>query len=306
MLKKLLSIQSVSEDQFRMFAYIIRQLKKAGATYWTDNGNIYATKGLADSYPAIVAHMDTVHDIVEDLTVVELNGCLTGMNAYTMEQTGIGGDDKCGIYVALKCLFKYDNIKVAFFRDEEFGCLGSYKADTAFFKDCRFVLQCDRNGFGDFITSASGVKLSGDKFIDDARPYLKAHGYTETFGMMTDVMALRSLGIECSMANISCGYYNPHTAQEYIVVADLLNCLGLVYDLIDNLTGEYNFEDDWKQDYENYYDDDDKEWKPNTCESCGVKCRELAYNRDYGLFVCPMCNVPYDYRESKEKSNTYS
>ena len=63
---EVLKIQSESYNQWRMFAYLIRQLKAAGCQYYTYNGCIYATKGSADLYPCIVAHMDTVHDIVED------------------------------------------------------------------------------------------------------------------------------------------------------------------------------------------------------------------------------------------------
>lgn len=240
MLKEILSIQSTSENQWRMFAYIIRHLSVLDDTnYYVDDGNIYITKGDAREYPCVVAHMDTVHDIVEDLTPIEIDGKITGFNRVTMEQTGIGGDDKVGIYIALKCLEIFDNIKVAFFRDEEIGCVGSYGADMDFFKDCMYVLQCDRKGNSDFIVNGAGVELSSDEFIKAVEPLLFGYGYSTAFGSITDVVALKENGLGVSVANISCGYYNPHMAEEYVVIRDVENCLALVVSIIATLDKRY-------------------------------------------------------------------
>jgi hypothetical protein len=223
-----------------MFAYIIRQLKgMQNVDYYVADGNIYITKGSADDYPCMVAHMDTVHDIVEDLYPLEIDGCITGFNRVTMEQTGIGGDDKVGIYITLEMLEKFDVFKCAFFRDEEVGCVGSYDAHMHFFRDCRFVLQCDRKGNSDFITTASGVELSSNSFQEDVLPIIQRYGYNFASGMMTDVMALKENGIKCCVANISCGYYNPHMPNEYVNVYDVENCLEMCQTIISNLTKVY-------------------------------------------------------------------
>lgn len=238
-LEQVLKIQSSSYDQYRMFAFLIRTLTDMGVDYYVDNGNIYAGKGDADHYPCIVAHMDTVHDIVEDLTPIEIGGKITGFNAVTMEQTGIGGDDKVGIYIALRCLQQFDTIKVAFFRDEEVGCEGSYLADMTFFNDCRFVLQCDRKGNSDFVINGAGTEFSGDEFQRDIEHLLWMHEYTQVYGGMTDVMALKENGLDVCVANISCGYYNPHTAQEYVDINDVEKCFNLVCDIITQLDKPY-------------------------------------------------------------------
>jgi putative aminopeptidase FrvX len=47
--------------------------------------------------------------------------------------TGIGGDDKCGVYACLELLKELPNLKAAFFVSEETGCHGSKKADPNFF-----------------------------------------------------------------------------------------------------------------------------------------------------------------------------
>lgn len=237
---EVLSIQTESYNQWRMFAYIIRQIRAMDdVDLYVKDGNIYATKGIADKYPCVVAHMDTVHDIEDDLTPVVIDGKITGINSVTMEQIGIGGDDKVGVFIALECLREFDNIKVAFFRDEEVGCDGSSLADMSFFKDCRFVLQADRRGCTDFIINASGVELSSKFFQDEVEVIVCNYGYKFGYGMMTDVMQLKENGIECSVANVSCGYYNPHTAQEYVVIDDVMNCLEMFKTIILYCTDDY-------------------------------------------------------------------
>lgn len=316
---EVLSIQSYSYEQFRMFRYIIGQVKQMGCSYYVHEGNIYVTKGDADLYPCVASHMDTVHEIVEDLHVLEINGNLTGFNRETMEQTGIGGDDKVGIFVSLQCLQTFDNIKAVFFKDEEVGCLGSYDADVPFFNDCSFVLQCDRRGNSDFVTNASGTPLSDDDFQADVFPILHSYGYKFSSGMMTDVMALKESGILCAMANISCGYYNPHTAQEFVNIQDVMNVLDMVKDIILNVSDRQYIckyskpkkyattsftkrpsSSDWYDDYYKsysktpWYDDFDKADTVDPvclCEDCGniTDAKDMEYLKSYEAYVCTSC-----------------
>ena len=56
---------------------------------------------------------------------------------------------------------------------------------------------------------------------------------------MTDVMALKENGIKCSVANMSCGYYNPHMPNEFVDVYDVENCLEMCKTIISSLTRTY-------------------------------------------------------------------
>lgn len=302
-LKEILSIQTESYNQFRMFAYIIRELKKLNIEYYTYNGCIYATKGDADIYPCVVSHMDTVHDIVESLIPIEINGNITGFNDITMEQTGIGGDDKVGIFVALECLSKFDNMKAAFFRDEEVGCSGSYDADELFFSDCSFILQCDRRGNADFITNASGIELSSKEFQSDVLPIIKQYGYNFNNGAMTDVMALKEIGIDISMANISCGYYNPHSPQEYVNIKDVNNVLNMVEEIIYTL-GDIQYPHKNRKEHtyrKNKYKHTDifdftyLKDKKHICEYCYKETNSVQYIPDFRLSLCKECIKEYMY-----------
>lgn len=320
---EVLGIQSYSYDQELMVAYIEEQISQIECSYYFDNDNIYITKGNAKKYPCVVAHMDTVHKVVEDLTVIEINGNLTGFNSVRMEQTGIGGDDKVGIFVALQCLERFDNIKIAFFRDEEVGCQGSYEADIDFFNDCNIVLQCDRKGNKDFVNNASGVILSSKEFQKEIAPILKTFGYALSDGMMTDVMALKELGIKASMANISCGYYNPHSSREYVNIIDVHNCLNMVISIIASIGSRTfnqkytvskkwnNYEPvkkyDWESEllkiksnnsiYDSAFDFDFKPARAKSifadcCESCG-EIAPLEFKQNYQMMICKKCSEWY-------------
>jgi tripeptide aminopeptidase len=203
-------------------------------------GNIYLIKG-EGPYPCCVAHMDTVHAITgRGIVVIRYDDKLTGLDPGTMMQTGIGGDDKCGIYAALHCLTNLPACKVALFVDEEIGCLGSSDCDIEFFKDCRFILQADRRGNKDFVEDISGP-LSSKRFRRDVAPIIKRFGYAPCKGMMSDVMALRDEQVGVACANMSAGYYNPHQDCEYIDLKDLANVVGLMMALCTELTDRYPF-----------------------------------------------------------------
>lgn len=188
-------------------------------------GNLLVTKGLSETYPCIVAHMDEVHTIrpKKFKVVVYKDNYILGGDAEILRPCGIGADDKNGIWVALKLLERFDAVKAAFFVGEEVGCVGSRAVDLKFFDDCRFVLQADRKNGGDFIDTACGTSLCGQPF--KAAMKISQFGYKPTIGLTTDVQELKSRGLAVACANLSCGYYNPHTIDEYTDFSELENCL---------------------------------------------------------------------------------
>jgi putative aminopeptidase FrvX len=319
-LNEILTIQTVSGKEWRMFAFIVRQLKKQGVPFSVDaSGNIYAQKGKGESFPCVVAHMDTVHPIVEDLSIIAVGDKLTGFNRVTMQQTGIGGDDKVGVYIALKCLQKYDCIKVAFFVDEERGCIGSYASDVSFFADCRFILQADRRGSTDFINNAGGVTLCSKKFKKAVGKLLPMYGYKFTTGLMTDVMALKKSGVNVSMANVSCGYHRPHSDDEWVSVSQVEKCLDLFCCIIENLTGNYphtyvpapvvvrtspyyghgygsrEYVDFWNKTWDSKYDSLSKthiqpklDLDITECDGC-LNVAAVSYSSYFNCFLCAHC-----------------
>lgn len=243
LLRKLYSIHSPSGGEDEMADYIRRLLMATGITKVTvdEYGNLYATRGEATSYPCVVAHIDQVQKYhPDDFAVVESQGMMFGYSKRGRRFCGLGADDKNGIYIAICALWQYPVMKAAFFRSEETGCQGSMAANMDFFTDCRFVLQCDRRGDSDLITSIGGLSLCSDDFLQaiDAQSFR----YGKADGLMTDVEALKENGLSVSAINMSCGYYDPHTDYEHTDLAALDKCFAFVCHIIEQCTDVYPHE----------------------------------------------------------------
>lgn len=234
---KLYYVSSHSGQEKKMRKYLKQWFKEnvPTATVVSDQSGIYVTKGEAQSYPCVCAHIDEVHQERNNSYRVVVSGdYIFGYNVDNMKQQGIGADDKNGIWVCMQALLHYDVVKVALFVGEEVGCVGSGMADMSFFDDCRFVIQCDRRGSSDFIMSAGGWHLCDDSFT--SKFDMTRYGYKPTSGLMTDVMELKSRGLKVAACNLSCGYYNPHTSEETTIFSELENCRDLVFHIIDSVT----------------------------------------------------------------------
>ncbi len=258
LLKQLFCIHSKSgkEGKIRKFIWNwVRQYVPEATIRCDKPGNLYITKGKSDTYPCIVAHLDQVQEKhSKDFIAYEVEDIIIGFSPKRLEQQGLGADDKCGLWIGLKCLQKFDCLKLAFFVSEEVGCKGSEQADMDFFKDTRFVIEPDRKGKSDLITQIGWTPLCSEEFLKDIGH--KKYGYFEEEGMMTDVETLKDNGLEVSCINLSCGYNRPHTDQEFVYKPALLNCLAFVEHIIETCTKVYPHVD--KTSYyerQNYYYD---------------------------------------------------
>ena len=301
-----LSVQSESFKTERMELFIMDKLNEMGVPFVYDKGNIYATKGEATDYPCMVSHTDTVHKIIDDrdFCIIADNDFAIGFDKLNMTPSGCGGDDKVGIFMCLQLLKDLDYLKVAFFRDEEVGCNGSYDADVEFFDDVRFILQCDRKGNTDFVNNIYGTNLASDEFNADVSHIIDKYGYSFTSGMLTDVYALASIGVNVSVANMSCGYYNPHCDDEVVSFADVQNCFDMCYEIITSMPFVYKIDrsvkdKSWKYDWEDKRYNDD--WykghviADSVCDDCGIvtEQKNLTYWKDFNAHLCPVCNEGY-------------
>ena len=236
LLENLYKISSPSGQEKAMQKFIMDYCKKnqLGVATKDKAGNIYITKGEDKTYPCVVAHMDEVHKKNKNKEIVVHDNLLFGIDRKAMKQTGIGADDKNGIWIALNLLTTQKVLKCAFFVGEEIGCVGSEKADMDFFANVRFVLQCDRRNADDFICNASGVELSDKAFFE--RCGASKFGYKTTSGLQTDVVTLKKRGLNVCAVNLSCGYYNPHQETEMTRFDELKNCLALCEHIITTVT----------------------------------------------------------------------
>ena len=253
LLKEVLSVPSKTYQEEKMVVYIANWLLENNIEYYIDIfNNIYATKKISEVaddfyFPCVIAHTDTVHNI-ETINIREenlpnaQNEIKLSLKAYNDEglPTGIGGDDKCGVFACLELLKEFPYIKAAFFVSEETGCHGSRNADPNFFKNVGYGIQFDapenwmiteqcygthlfdRNS--DFFKKCDKVLTEG--MDSDSMRYM-IHPYT-------DVYDLKNL-FDFACINFSIGYYDYHTRNEYVVIEDVFNGIEMGRNMIESL-----------------------------------------------------------------------
>jgi tripeptide aminopeptidase len=226
LLKQILAVPTYSRQEQRMVEFLVahvgqRGKERCGEIVTDCLNNVYIRKGNAGIVPCVAAHIDTVHP-PRHVEIVQQDGILFGRDEQG-QRTGIGGDDKAGVFVCLELLERFDHLAVALFAAEEIGCVGAIHAPTPWFKDVGYVIEFDCPGRGLLSYTSSGVRLFANEgdFIQTATPVLAAHGLTRwQRHPFTDVMALRQR-FDFSCLNLSCGYHNWHRPDEYIVVDEV-------------------------------------------------------------------------------------
>ena len=187
-----------------------------------DFQSVFIDKGSAKVKPLVCAHIDTVHPISGTLTVHEHEDRLFATDE-TGRQTGIGGDDKAGVFVCLHLLHAIDNVKAAFFTGEEIGGIGARNADAAWFSDVGWCVEFDAPGTGIFSYSSGGVQLFEDegRAISTIERALDFHGLRSwQHHPGTDVMVLKRR-FDFTCFNVPCGYYNFHTDNEFVYIPEV-------------------------------------------------------------------------------------
>jgi putative aminopeptidase FrvX len=245
LLKEILSIPSYSGNERKLVNFICEFLEENKIPYKVDElFNIYCTKGDADIYPCVVAHTDTVHnnnhiDVRTELKKNCRNVLKEAYKGYNAKgkPTGIGGDDKAGVFACLTLLLELPALKAAFFVSEEIGCKGSKEADEAFFENVGYAIQFDAP-FDYMVTEvSSGVPLFDrrSEFFKKANNVLIEYIIPE-YGShpFTDVYALKKL-FDFSCINLSIGYYDHHTADEYVILEDVENGIKIGREMIASL-----------------------------------------------------------------------
>ena len=238
LLSQLYRIISKSGTEDRIKSFVLDCLNVTDLTVEADQiGNLFITKGVAEYYPCVAAHLDEIHAPCEREVVID------GDVIYTVDRlwnrVGCGADDKNGIWVILNLLASEPTLKVALFVQEErtgdiAGCRGARACDLAFFDNVKYILEIDRKGASDVVHIGKGETLLCDiDFIPEE--ILVKYGYEMVRGGKTDVVELKMRGIQIPVCNIGCGYYNAHKNSEYTVFSELKNCMDFVREIVRNI-----------------------------------------------------------------------
>jgi hypothetical protein len=226
LLKRLLAVPTCSRQEGQMVEFLVEHVRQRGSARCgevvTDEwNNVYIRKGGPGVVPCVAAHIDTVHPLCP-VEIVQQDGILFGVDEQG-QRTGIGADDKAGVYICLELLERFDDIAVALFAAEEIGCVGADHAPAAWFNDAGYVIEfdCPANGLVSYTSSGTRLFANDGEFIKTAAPVLQAHGLTRwQHHPYSDVMALRRR-FNFSCLNLSCGYYNWHRSDDYVVVEEV-------------------------------------------------------------------------------------
>jgi putative aminopeptidase FrvX len=252
LLKEVLSVPTYTYQEDLMVQFIVDWLKSNNIEHYVDEHlNVYAIKQTGELpddfiFPCVVAHTDTVHKLdtinVREEMLPNSNGELKlSLKAYndSGHPTGIGGDDKCGVFACFELLKELPNLKAAFFVSEETGCHGSKMADPSFFTNVGYAIQFDAPENWMVTETCYGARLfdrDGEFFekcdkvitesMNEKRQYM-IHPYTDVYALKTK--------FDFSCINFSIGYYRYHTSQEYVVVEDTFNGIEMGKQMIESL-----------------------------------------------------------------------
>lgn len=190
-----------------------------------DDGFVFA-KGTVPIL--LVAHMDTVHKELPQ--IIEFN------NGKISSPQGIGGDDRCGIYMISKIIQQH-HCSVLFTEDEEIGGVGASKFthhNCSYGLKFNYIIELDRKGSKDAVF----YECDNPEFED----FITKDGDWKTdWGSYSDICDVAP-ALGCAAVNLSCGYYNAHTLQEYVVFSEMEANIKKVCKLIERTTENDAFE----------------------------------------------------------------
>lgn len=208
------------ETQEELKAHLATILAKRGYEVIEDDKYIFATEN-EQAKVMLVSHLDTVHKHTPDII------CTSGNGDIIMSPHGIGGDDRCGVYIILQLLkmlpFKPD---ILFTTDEEIGGVGA----SGFIDDfpepispINYMVEFDRRGNEDCVF----YDCDNREFVD----FVESFGFKEEYGSYSDIA---TIGPQWGVAsvNLSSGYYNAHTTSEYVVKSDMESIIKRAYNML--------------------------------------------------------------------------
>lgn len=217
-------ICKMSQQQLK--EYVVEKLKNTHKRIVSEDGFVYAE----GTFPVLlVAHLDTVHKILPTTILYDLQ------KNTASSPNGIGGDDRCGVYMILEIVKKH-NCSVVFCEDEEIGCVGARKfiqTETAKNVECNYIIEFDRKGKKDAVF----YNCDNDEFED----FITAEYYETSYGSFSDISIIAPF-IGCAAVNLSCGYYNPHTEKEYVALKEMEKSIKMACMILDRTTEEDVFE----------------------------------------------------------------
>ena len=201
-------------NQATLKEYLDLHLQDLGYTTVNKKGFLYAE---GDIPVLLVAHLDTVHN--EKAEII----CFSEDMRYVMSPQGIGGDDRCGVYMIMQLIRDF-KCHVLFCEDEECGGRGANKFVASKLKPkVNFIVEMDRRGSNDAVF----YHCDNPEFTD----FVLGFGFEENHGTFSDISVIAP-PLNTAAVNISAGYYNEHRLFEYIDMLAVENNIRRIGEMI--------------------------------------------------------------------------
>ena len=206
--------------------YVEKELANTHDVVISEDGFVYAD----GKFPVLlVAHMDTVHKKLPDVI------CYKNQMDTIWSPNGIGGDDRCGVYMILEIVKKY-NCSVVFCEDEEIGAVGAGKFVDSTVSDglkFNYIIEFDRKGSNDAVFYSCDNK--------DFTKFITKEFFEKAYGSFSDISTIApALGV--AAVNLSCGYYDAHTTKEYVVRSEMEKVIEEACKILERTTDKDVFE----------------------------------------------------------------
>lgn len=149
-----------------------------------------------------------------------------------MSPYGIGGDDRCGVYMIMD-IIKSQKCHILFTEDEEVGGIGATTfANSNFKPDINYIIELDRKGSNDAVF----YNDSNESF----QKFITGYGFATEFGSFSDISIIAPK-LEISAVNLSSGYYNPHSVSEYIDASVVTKNIDRVKEIVATKTEKFEY-----------------------------------------------------------------
>ena len=247
MINDFIKLCRLSQEDLKEF--VAEELAKTYADVRNEKGFVFA-KG---TFPVLlVAHLDTVHKKLPEEFFYDKETLTIS------SPQGIGGDDRCGVYMIFETIKKH-NCSVLFCEDEEIGALGADKfVESKLSNDLNlnYIIEFDRTGKND------AVFYGCDN--PEFEQFITKEFYKTNYGSFSDISVIAP-ALGCAAVNLSCGYYKAHTTNEYVVYPEMMESIEEACKIIERTTETDKFEyideadgfsyklDDGFYDYDHYF-----------------------------------------------------
>lgn len=207
----------LTKDQDGLKKYVYKFLKDHYKKVYDKPKFVYAKGNIP---VMLVAHLDTVHKQIPKYICYSEDGII-------MSPQGIGGDDRCGVYIITRLIESGYEPYVLFTCDEETGGVGAgHFISDSLSLGCKFkfIIEFDRKGANDCVFyDCENIEFT--EWVED-------FGFKESWGSYSDIDTIAPV-IGCAAVNLSSGYYEPHNKNEYININDVESTINRAAKMLD-------------------------------------------------------------------------